>query len=113
MVIDGFPHVLYAAWRGDNAGPPSADEVERVINRTREVYPNATVRKLEFPVMMIQTHIHVPIPASKCVQIVTSTLDEYVQLLLDAAPDLGLPIVEQEIGSNNEVAVHLECKLTK
>ncbi len=45
MVIDGFPHVLYAVWRGDNAGPPSADEVERVVNRTREVFgSNATVR---------------------------------------------------------------------
>ena len=67
-----FDHVLCGAWRGDNEGPHSVEEVLDIYNRTREAFRDA--------------------------QVDVSTLDAFVTELEKDLPNLDLPVVTDEIG---------------
>ncbi|GAB4813534.1 hypothetical protein N2152v2_000580 [Parachlorella kessleri] len=70
--VKGFDRALCTSWRGDNAGPPSVDEVLDVFRQVQHQFPGA--------------------------EVVASTFDEFVEPLLEAAPSLNLPVVTGEIG---------------
>lgn len=67
-----FDQVLCGAWRGDNEGPHSVDEVLDIYRRVQEGFPGA--------------------------EIVASTLDDFVYELNLNMHDLDLPVVTDEIG---------------
>ena len=69
--LQGFSHVLCVSWRDDNGGPPaSPQEALAIFAAVRAAWPGARV--------------------------VASTLDDYLQELLAAAPGLDLPVVTSE-----------------
>lgn len=68
----GFDHKLCMAWRQDNAGPHSAEEVLDIFQRTQAAFPGA--------------------------EVFTSTLDNFTLALQAALPNLRLPVVTEEIG---------------
>ncbi|DBA83693.1 TPA: hypothetical protein ACH3X1_006235 [Trebouxia sp. C0004] len=68
----GLDHKLCMAWRQDNAGPHSAEEVLDIFQRTQAAFPGA--------------------------EVFTSTLDNFTLALQAALPNLQLPVVTEEIG---------------
>ncbi|KAL4451756.1 hypothetical protein ABPG75_007418 [Micractinium tetrahymenae] len=70
--VDGLDHALCMSWWGDNAGPPTEEEVLDVFLRVQSSFPHATVQAGGF--------------------------DGFVSDLLKAAPGLDLPVVTGEIG---------------
>ncbi|KAK9798230.1 hypothetical protein WJX73_010911 [Symbiochloris irregularis] len=72
VTVEGFDHVLCNAWRQDNAGPHSVQEVQDIFNLTQHSFPGAKV--------------------------LASSFDTYVAELSKALPQLKLPEVTQEIG---------------
>jgi len=77
--VPGFNQVLCAAWRSDNAGPHSADEIVGIYRRAQKNFPEA--------------------------EVIASTYDDFVLALEDflanntsAASINSLPVVTQEIG---------------
>eukprot|EP01089_Gocevia_fonbrunei_P013483 TRINITY_DN3465_c0_g3_i3.p1 TRINITY_DN3465_c0_g3~~TRINITY_DN3465_c0_g3_i3.p1 ORF type:complete len:696 (-),score=157.49 TRINITY_DN3465_c0_g3_i3:338-2425(-) len=43
VIVDGLTHALAFAFRGDNAGPHTVDEVEQVLDQLRSEFPGAKV----------------------------------------------------------------------
>lgn len=76
VTVDGYGRALCVAWRGDNAGPPSASEVRAVFALLRREWPGADIR--------------------------ASTFDDFVAPLLEGlasgAITTQLPTVTAEIG---------------
>ncbi|CAL5224396.1 g7077 [Coccomyxa viridis] len=70
--VEGFSEVLCMAWRMDNQGPHSVEEVINLFNITARNFPDADIQ--------------------------VSTLDAYFELLIAEAPNLKLPVVTGEIG---------------
>ncbi|KAL3138964.1 hypothetical protein ABBQ32_005773 [Trebouxia sp. C0010 RCD-2024] len=72
--LPGFDHHLCMAWRQDNAGPQSAQEVLSIFSRTQAAFPGA--------------------------QVFTSTLDNFTEALQAALPTLSseMKVVTGEIG---------------
>ncbi|KAL0047364.1 hypothetical protein WJX82_001496 [Trebouxia sp. C0006] len=68
----GFDHKLCMAWRQDNAGPHSAEEVLDIFQQTQAAFPGA--------------------------EVFASTLDNFTLALQAALPNLQLPVVTEEIG---------------
>lgn len=65
-------HALCAAWRGDNEGPHSPEEVESIYRHVARQFPGAAIS--------------------------ASTFDDFTRVLVHAAPHLQLPVVTGEIG---------------
>ena len=76
VAVDGFNEALVYAFKDDNRGPPTPDEVAKVLNCTGKLFPTT------------------PAP-----QFVGSTYDDFVRALL-AHPTAAasLPVVTSEIG---------------
>jgi hypothetical protein len=76
IFLPGFSEVLCAAWRTDNAGPHSVDEILDIYRRTRENFPQA--------------------------EVIASTYDDFLgaleNFLADKDSHSGLPVVTEEMG---------------
>lgn len=72
VTAPGLEHVLCAAWRSDNEGPHSMDEVLEIYSVLHKEFEGA--------------------------EIVASTFDEYLAELIAALPSLSLATVRNEIG---------------
>ncbi|MFC5404078.1 DUF5054 domain-containing protein [Cohnella soli] len=70
--VEGLEDALYFAHTGDNLGPPSLEEIERMYERLREEYPEA--------------------------EVAASTLDAFAEKLL--VHKSSLPVLSEEIGDS-------------
>lgn len=70
VIIDGMDDIMIFAHTHDNSGPQSVNDVQEVINKIQNQYPDYEVR--------------------------ASTMDEFTKKLIETKPKL--PIVDEEIG---------------
>lgn len=73
VAASGLDTVLCCAWRGDNAGPHSIDEIEAIYAQLHDQFPEAET-------------------------IEAGTLDDFIAVVQSALPELDLPVFTGEIG---------------